>query len=184
MDLTFYYPELARWACADPTRVWLETSMDQFMFKHLISAVAASIKQTAAWFLLLVWSCTLAGSAEAAFLNHTGTMMQGQEMVWVSLRRAAPLNVLLFRSSVQSLSYGESVRCAWVWVSETPMEPFLPERKSPVWRSERAELWLVEGADGDLFVVDSSIINSEQDCHLYCGILTQVRDSGNQNAIA
>lgn len=108
MDLTFYYPELARWACADPTRVWLQTSMDQFMFKHLISAVAASIKQTAAWFLLLVWSCTLAGSAEAAFINHTGTMMQGQEMVWVSLRRTASLNVLLFRSSVQSLSYGES----------------------------------------------------------------------------
>lgn len=115
-DLTFYYPELATLACADPTRVLLETSMDQFIFKHSFLILnytdlcCCSIDKTsriaAAWSLLLVWSCTFVGFAEAAFRIHTGTMIQGSgDGSGVS---TTDRYLLIFRSSLQSLSYGES----------------------------------------------------------------------------
>lgn len=112
IDLTFYYPQLATWACADPTRVWRKTSMDQFICKCLFLIIihtdfcCCSIDKTnriaAAWFILLVGSFTLVGFAEAAFVVTQGRWCRRQEMDRVSLRRTASLNVLIFRSSVQS----------------------------------------------------------------------------------
>lgn len=84
MDLTIYHKEVEESARADLTKVWLQSSMDQLICKHLF--LILNHKDFCCWGidkreLQLHGSstCTFVGSAETAFIIFTGTWCSGQQ---------------------------------------------------------------------------------------------------------
>lgn len=144
-----------------------------FLILHHPDFCCCSIDKSrvaAARFLLPVWSCTSVGFAE--FLTHTGDDDAGVRR-WFGggggvsttdrFAECAHIQVISTESGVTASLV--RVRLTWVlsfWDTNltVPSRAEPPSCQRPCWRSERAELRLAEGADGELFVVHSSIIHA------------------------
>lgn len=104
----------------------------------------------------------------------------------MSLRRTVSPNVFIFSSSVQSPSYGES-GTSQIYLSLSFRNTSRTVAESPVISAESdASVGVLKelNCDWPKELMEICLLLTHQYSHLYCGILTRIRDSGNQHTIA